>query len=248
MYFNIYMYKIISIVIVFLLGLYFITHTNNMESFEPKLKTAENCPDVLIQKGSEMFLYNTKRAEIPGVNPIKFANLEEYIEFTEWQRSQGILCPILYLQHSFDAQGESVYKARPSPTNLMGGLPNLVLNSQIMPPPQEVPIIGSGAELPPSGCKTGVDNSAGIILGGSGKVLSDPTQFDPTRTDIPYNQNSYPAFDQQNQYIGLDTPLDKMFRSNSSVSPNPMDDHWGGAKYTDSLIDAGYYKDNEVNR
>jgi hypothetical protein len=30
------------------------------------------------------------------------------------------------------------------------------------------------------------------------------------------------------------------------VSPNPMDDNWGGSKYTQQLVDKGYYKENEV--
>jgi hypothetical protein len=31
------------------------------------------------------------------------------------------------------------------------------------------------------------------------------------------------------------------------ISPNPMDSNWGGADYTQSLVDQGYYKDNEVS-
>ena len=60
---------------------------------------------------------------MPGINPIEFNNLEEYVEFIEWQRSQGIMCPVLFLQHMNDAQGQDVYKMRPSPTDLQGGLP-----------------------------------------------------------------------------------------------------------------------------
>jgi hypothetical protein len=32
----------------------------------------------------------------------------------------------------------------------------------------------------------------------------------------------------------------------AQVSPNPMDANWGGAAYTQSLVDKGYYKDDEV--
>jgi hypothetical protein len=32
----------------------------------------------------------------------------------------------------------------------------------------------------------------------------------------------------------------------SGPSPNPMDPNWGGADYTQSLVDKGYYADNEV--
>lgn len=82
----------------------------------------KRCPNLLIQKGTTLYLHNTNLATIPGVNPIRFDNLEEYIEFIEWLRSQGIKCPILFLQHSVNAQGESVYNIRPSPTDLQGGL------------------------------------------------------------------------------------------------------------------------------
>jgi len=68
-------------------------------------------------------LHNNRLATVPGVNPLKFNNLEEYVEFTEWQRGQGIRCPVLYLQHTFDAQGNPVYKIRPSPLEPQGGLP-----------------------------------------------------------------------------------------------------------------------------
>jgi hypothetical protein len=33
----------------------------------------------------------------------------------------------------------------------------------------------------------------------------------------------------------------------AQVSPNPMDPNWGGADYTQNLVDKGYYKENEVN-
>jgi hypothetical protein len=34
---------------------------------------------------------------------------------------------------------------------------------------------------------------------------------------------------------------------NSKVSPNAMDPNWGGAAYTQSLVDQGYYKEDEVS-
>ena len=30
------------------------------------------------------------------------------------------------------------------------------------------------------------------------------------------------------------------------VSPDPMNPNWGGAAYTQSLVDKGYYKENET--
>jgi len=206
------MYKLIIVVSIFLIGLYFTCRYGGIEGFESMKNIKYRCPDVLIQKGSNFYLYNSKLAKVPGVNPLEFKNLDDYVEFTEWQRSQGIRCPILYLQQSYDAQGNEVYKARPSPTNLQGGLQDV----QMMP---------------------------------SGQIVMDPVQklIDAGRNDPPYNKNSYPAYDKDNQYIGLKTPLDKMFNENQDgISPNPMDPNWGGQKYTQSLIDAGYYKGEEV--
>ena len=125
------------ILAMFVIGLLFtMTHTSKSvrEAFEGNPDSdsgsgsgsdsnKNRCPNILIQKGAELYLHNSRLSNVPGVNPLKFNNLEEYVEFTDWQRGQGIRCPILYLQHSFDAQGKPVYKIRPSPLNLQGGLP-----------------------------------------------------------------------------------------------------------------------------
>ncbi len=86
----------------------------------------DRCPNILIQHGNEIFLYNSKVEKVPGVNPIRFKNLEDYSEFMDWLQGRGIRCPILFLQYSYDAQGNPVYKMRPSPVDLQGGLsPNV---------------------------------------------------------------------------------------------------------------------------
>jgi hypothetical protein len=84
------------------------------------------CPNILVQHGSDIFLYNSKVEKVPGVNPIRFKSLEDYSEFMDWLKGRGIRCPVLFLQYSYDAQGNPVYKMRPSPTDLQGGLsPNV---------------------------------------------------------------------------------------------------------------------------
>lgn len=115
---------IILLFIVFLLGGYFCVSTsssNTLESFTNKAKS--RCPNLLIQKGCRIYLKNTDIAEVPGVNPIEFENLGEYVIFMNWQRRQGITCPVLFFQQSYDSQGNEVYKVQPSPTELQGGLP-----------------------------------------------------------------------------------------------------------------------------
>jgi len=180
---------------------------------------------MLIQKGSRFYLYNSKLAQVPGVNPIEFDNLEDYTEFLDWQRSQGIRCPVLYLQETYDAQGNRVYKARPSVSEPQAGLPPSIASS-------------SGQMIMESTL-------------GTPDSLAYPNPIplvDATRNDPPYNQGSYPAYDQTDYYIGTTTPLDMMDvkQEQAPISPNPMDPNWGGAAYTQQLVDKGYYKENEV--
>jgi hypothetical protein len=200
-------------IIIFLGGLYFYTVYTNKPRLLEGLTTANGevrCPNLLIQKGAKFYLYNTNLVEVPGVNPIEFNNLEEYTEFLEWQRGAGIRCPVLYVQNTYDTQGERVYKVRPSVTEPQGGLP----------PTTPVPL-----------------------------PLKFNQLVDASRNDSPYNKNSYPAYDQTSYYVGSLTPLDQIKNSNYNMlySDNPMDHNWGGPKYTQALVDTGYYKDNEVN-
>jgi hypothetical protein len=181
---------------------------------------------LLIQKGSSFYLYNSKLAKVPGVNPIEFDNLEDYTEFLDWQRSQNIRCPVLYLQETYDAQGNPVYKTRPSVSEPQAGLPPSIASS-------------SGDIIMES--SLGNNNSY---------AYPDPSLLvDATRNDPPYNYDSYPAYDQTDYYIGKTTPLDMMNENeeNKAISPDPMNPNWGGSSYTQDLVDKGYYKANEVN-
>jgi len=210
------------VILLISLGLLFLMSKSTKESFA---NNTDRCPNILIQKGTDFYLYNSKMAKVPGVNPLRFNSLEDYTEFMDWQRSQGIRCPVLYLQRSYDTQGNETYAMRPSPTDTQGGLQPVITFG-----PRE-----QNKNIPPE-----------FSLGE--QTLPPETKlFDANVSDQPYNVNSYPAFDQQNQYIGLNTPLDKMFNENKGgISPNPMDANWGGADFTQDLINKGYYRDNEV--
>ena len=217
-------------ILVFLIGLYFYAKCSDPNYLEG-LKNNENnnnsvrCPNLLIQKGSRFYLYNSKVAKVPGVNPIEFENLEDYTEFLDWQRSQNIRCPVLYLQETYDAQGNPVYKVRPSVSEPQAGLPPSIASS------------------------TGDIISESTLGDPNALAYPNPTLLvDSTRNDPPYNKNSYPAYDESSYYIGTTTPLDMMdmAQEKSNVSPNPMDPNWGGSEYTQNLVDQGYYKDNEV--
>jgi hypothetical protein len=130
------MYLNILLAIIFMIGLCFYLKCSDANYVEGLKNNIENrCPNILIQHDKQFFLFNSKLAKIPGVNPIEFDNLEDYVEFLDWQRSQGIRCPVLYLQKTYDAQGTAVYKTRPSVTNLQGGLPPSISSIPSKPNP-----------------------------------------------------------------------------------------------------------------
>lgn len=218
------MFKLLSIFIVFMLGLYFSSRYTSQDVVEGFDVKQSNCPNILIQKGTELYLHNSKMAKIPGVNPVKFNNLEDYVEFLEWQRSQNIKCPVLFLQHTYDTQGKSIYKFRPSPTDVQGGLP---------------PVLTYGTD------------SQAIPLSVQESIQEPPETklIDAGRDDAPYNDNSYPGYDPINMYQGEYTPLDKMTHQQEGtgkLSTNAMDVNWGGKAFTEGAINAGYYKGDEV--
>ena len=194
----------ILIILIIIIFIFYSNKKKTIEGFDSQ------CPDILLQKGKHLVLLNTKVAKVPGVNPIVFNNLEDYTEYLEWQRYNGIRCPVLYLQQSYDIQGKLVYNKRNSPFIKEGGSP-----------------IISGLNL------TNTNNKSLLL--------------DSTRNNPPYNKNQYPGFDPQDQNVGLDTPLDNMFHQNiGGISPNPRDDNWGGAQYTEDLVKQGVYKDDNV--
>jgi hypothetical protein len=119
--------KWIFIAVVFLAGLYTTLHYDSNQ-FKEGFSGKPRCPDILIQDGEGLILKNSKLAEIPGVNPVRFENLEEYVEFVQWQHSQGIRCPVLYYKKVYDAQSHEGYLPLP--------LPPINVNAYADKPPQ----------------------------------------------------------------------------------------------------------------
>ena len=116
--------KYIAIIILFLLGLVFCMSYSSKD-FQEGFDSG-NCPNLLVQKGSEIHLVNTNKAEVPGVNPIIFKNLEEYVEYMDWMKANNIECPVLYLQQTYNTQGQRGYRILPDPLDPQAGLPSNV--------------------------------------------------------------------------------------------------------------------------
>jgi hypothetical protein len=131
------LFFIIFLLITFLLGMYlyatFSLKTTHLETLESKIETLSNnfssdskCPNLLVRKGKVLMLYNKNEPIVDGKNPIPFFNMDEYINYLEIQRTKGIDCPVLFLQQESNAQGEDVFRMRPSPFDLQGGLPQMI--------------------------------------------------------------------------------------------------------------------------
>jgi len=109
--------KLVIISSAFILGLMFcLTYKSNdlVEGFKMSIS---QCPNMLVKKGNKIHLINTKKAMIPGVNPIVFNNLEEYSEYIKWAQRVGVNCPMLYYEQSYDTQNNRGYKLSGDPLN-----------------------------------------------------------------------------------------------------------------------------------
>lgn len=207
-------FVILFLLIVFVIGLfatmYFNPDKQNKKTDIENMEAQSNssCPDMLIKKGQSLALYNTKTPVTEGSNPILFQSLDDYIVFVREQKEKGKDCPVLYLQQEVDTQGESVYRMRPSPFDLQGGLSSTNTNQE------QVQI------------------------------------SDANRMNYPYNENNYPGFDPEGQYVGIYTNLDAIHDSTKQNirSDNPMDPNWGGIEYTRTVVKSGKYEDREITK
>ena len=114
--------QIIILSSIFLLGIVFYSTKGKTKIQEPFKVT--NCPNVLIKKGKDLHLVNTKKAKVPGVNPIIFKSLEEYAEYVAWSQKVGIKCPILYYEETYNTQNDKGLRLLDDPLNPSAGLPS----------------------------------------------------------------------------------------------------------------------------
>ena len=163
---------------------------------------------------------------IPGVNPIEFSNLEDYTKFIQWQTNVGIKCPVLYVQNTYDTQGNRVYKVRPNVCDLQGGLP----------------------PTPPSITPTQITNTT--LINSGLPILS--TRYDDIsklKEDIEKNNENNEKMEkiyasQKIEFPGSLAPVP--IPNYKTKTDDPMDPNWGGQSYTEKSIADGKYEENEV--
>lgn len=123
---------ILFLIITFMLGFFAILfirpiRSSDKEGLENNTTNNETendktCPTMLVRRGNILLLYNSNEPKGAN-NPMPFFNLDEYINYLEIQKEKGLNCPVLFLQEETTSQGENVYRIRPSPFDLQGGLP-----------------------------------------------------------------------------------------------------------------------------
>jgi len=216
-------YKILATSLVFLLGLYHYTtynklHTKKGTSSTPKSST-DKCPNMLIEKDGKIILFNSNAEIQNGVNPVQFNNLEEYAEFVQMQKANNIKCPILFLQYTTDTQNNDLLQIKKSIFENDGGLP-----------------IHTSSTLQPTIAPDYFEKNK----------MQDATLDSTPESKVKFNAGMYAGFDQYNQNIGIDTPLDFLFTEKTDKSRNPHDTNWGGKEHTDKALKGGDYAGREV--
>lgn len=233
-------YKFLGILLVFLLGMYYYINSYNIsinnilvKEDDEKQSVINKCHNMLIEKDGKILLYNSRKEIKEGENPIEFSNLDEYKDFVELQKDNNKNCPVLFLQYTTDTQNNDLLQIKPSIFESSGGLPINKSNT-----------LDSETEKDP-------EKKSEIEIEIVNKYINDNKMLDATldsnpNSKVKFNTNMYSGFDQYNQNIGLETPLDYLYNEKTEKSRNPMDNNWGGRKYTQNAINKGEYKDREV--
>lgn len=225
--------RILVIIIIIMLGTYYCMTISSEKVTEPFTERSPICPDILIQKDGKIVLFASKLQTVPGVNPLVFDNLEDYVEFTKWQRSNGITCPVLYLQNTHNVQGGTEYRVRPDIEDPQGGLaPSL-----------------PGINPPDLTQLNGV-NDAPYFKQGGGSITGEralntgPETINYINAGPPVKEGELQGMTQSSFYQGTVTPMDEELAKQKSLeqSPSAMDTSWGGKDYTNSLIESGAYE------
>uniref|UniRef100_A0A6C0DQL3 Uncharacterized protein n=1 Tax=viral metagenome TaxID=1070528 RepID=A0A6C0DQL3_9ZZZZ len=247
------------LLIVFLAGIYVIIRTDTLfnerianrqasiEMFTTDDVEDTSCPNLLLQRGSSILLYNTNMPLVDGMNPIKFDDLDGYIGYLEKQRAAGKICPVLFLRQESNTQGNDIYRLLPNPYD---NSTTTTTVSPTTPPPLTNPALAPVTIVPTTTMQPQtyisafttqtqeIDPSSNAVPISSGYFNSGlspylPVQVTPTpttneerlvtnyidadREHPPYNNGNYSGFDPTNLHIGVYTNLDKIHDSTGDV-------------------------------
>jgi hypothetical protein len=238
------MYKIFFLIVLFMIGLFVYSRK---ETWKPSLSTTfynpytlegmtnknveggGDCPNLLVQNGSKFFLYNKNKPEVTGENPLEFGSLEQYVTYVNKQRMLGNNCPVLYVQNVMGAQGDDIYKVRATPEDPQGGTP---------PPSSQATDLPSSVTFPqtPYDQKIYMDNLAQSISNNlSVSQAKNVDKLELTKSVLTQTPGGCPT------NVDNIKPLEVKGKTADPMTPN-----WGGPKFSQELIDQGYFAGNEV--
>lgn len=231
--------KILVIICVLFVILLFIYIFSN---YAEGLIGYESCPDMLIQKGTQYLLYNTYNPE-SATNPIIFDNLNQYAEYVKTESDKGKVCPILFVQQVSGAQGETTYKIRNDPLNPQdidykssssiqtndgtGSVSSSTENSQT-----------KEKYTTPYSRQIYMDNLASNIV--QNLTTNEVTNIDKLELTKSILLQSQPTCSKTMDDI---KPLEI-----NGLTPDPMQTNWGGAEFSDNIVNQGYYAGNEITK
>jgi hypothetical protein len=127
----------LSILVLFGFGLVYCLNYKHEDVIE-NFNVNKECPNTLIRKGRHLYLTYNNKPKVPGVNPVKFDNLEEYAEFVQYQKQTNKTCPVLYLQETETAQGGKGLRVIEDPLDPSVALRNATPPQLINPDPRYV--------------------------------------------------------------------------------------------------------------
>ena len=263
------------LILVFLAGIYVIVKTDNtykeqlvnrqkeadhaVENFSNyNEKETNHCPNILLQSGNKVMLYNTSIPIKEGANPIQFDNLDGYIQHLENQRKKGEVCPVLFLQKESGIQGKDIYRIRPNINNMNGEITGLI--STYNPMQERMKNRDDDVDHEHENPDGNGNVDAHGNADGNGNADADRNdndntnknkvvkQMDASRENPPYNQGNYTGFDPTSLYVGVYTDVDQIHDSTEKnpISDNPMDSNWGGVLYTEKQVRSGKYDENNI--
>ena len=89
----------VSVYALFTFGFGAPRHHDQVSAAELALDSDEDCPNVLLRRGSQLLLINTRQPTVDGVNPIHLESLDDYVAYAKQQNLiNKKKCPILFLQ------------------------------------------------------------------------------------------------------------------------------------------------------
>ena len=218
-------FKISMIVGFFILGLLFNLSYKHKDLVKEPFDIVNNCPNLLIKQGKEIHLVNTKKALIPGVNPIKFESLEDYAQFVKYQQHLKINCPILYYQETYDTQNNKGFRLHNDPLDIDGGLPSHIAKEYNI---NNSSILAKEGEF---------INAKNLNRKNTYKVDNTNHIKQVTPVDLSINHNKFTkSMDPQDQKVGVKTYVD-----NIKMDTNPMSSSWLGHDETNKSIKMGEF-------